>query len=218
MDEKPGWNEWVHSHHSCRSSDLPLDIKLRSRWNSRATPVANCTFHSWILYLCEREVTRDKSDRKRETLDLHNQTCCSQSAMKAAAQQERKTYTELQRMSKARCGDTCVCVFGKEGRHTNYSMCMKNRRLVTSELVRFLTTAHLTHTTCSERSCTFKVRCTLPESESRLKKLSTFTFSHVFGAAFCLFIYSWALPLLGGAWIFKRQTWRHGNHNKQLPK
>lgn len=120
-----GWklrrNKWVHFCRFCRSSDLPLDIKLRSRWNGRATPVANRTFHRWIPHFCECRAARDKSDRKTETLDLHNQSCCSQSAMKAATQQERK-----------RTQSSCACqtigalrysLFGKE-KTTLFLICL----------------------------------------------------------------------------------------------
>lgn len=120
-----GWklrrNKWVHFCRFCRSSDLPLDIKLRSRWIGRATPVANRTFHSWIPHFCKCRAARDKSDRKTETLDLHNESCCSQSAMKAATQQERK-----------RTQSSCACqttgalrysVFGKE-KTTLFLICL----------------------------------------------------------------------------------------------
>lgn len=66
---------------------------------------------------------RDKSDRKTETLDLHNQTCCFQSAMKAANAAGKETYAQLQCMSnKKHTVVMCACVLGKK---TDYSICMQ---------------------------------------------------------------------------------------------
>lgn len=49
----------------------PLDIKLRLGWNGRAMPVANCTFHSWILYFCESGTATDKSKTGKQRLQIY---------------------------------------------------------------------------------------------------------------------------------------------------
>ena len=124
---KPRRNERVHFHRSCRGSDPPPQTNwisnrdhthththTHTKKRIRAMPVANCTFHSWILYFCMNEVARDKSDRKTEISDLHHWTCCSQSAIQAVTQQERKrphgSSGCQMGATVGRCVCVCVCV------------------------------------------------------------------------------------------------------------